>query len=301
MKLAIAKSQYPLTAADLELLLALVRGGTLAEAAARLAADASTVFRGVQRIEKSLGQRLFERTRQGYLASDATLEIARHAERIEAELEAARAAAQGSNSEVTGRVRLTTTDSVMRGLVLPCLPALVAQHPQLQLELRSGNELASLTRRDADLALRATPKPPDHLVGKHFGAIRFVACATRAMPAARRRKPLAEQDWIAPDEAMPDHPSVRWRRKHCPKLAPRHLVDGIVAVADAVKAGLGVGIVPLFMLDSEPQLVALSEPLDGCESQLWLLAHPESRHLRRIAAVYQHFAQAIRLPDKLKR
>jgi DNA-binding transcriptional LysR family regulator len=301
VKTSIASSQYTLTASDLELLLALVRGGTLAEAAARLGADASTIFRGVQRIEKSLGQRLFERTRQGYLASDATLEIARHAERIEAELEAARAAAQGTDAQVTGRVRLTTTDSVMRGLVLPCLPALAAKHPQLQLELRSGNELASLTRRDADLALRATPKPPDHLVGRHFGAIRFVACAARAMPAARRRKPLAEHDWIAPDEAMPEHPSVRWRRKHLPKLAPRHLVDGIVAVADAVVAGLGVGIVPLFMLEIEPRLVALSDPLEGCESQLWLLAHPESRHLRRIAAVYQHLAQAIQLPDKLRR
>jgi len=296
LKTSIARTQYVLTASDLELVLALVRGGTLAEAAARLGADASTIFRGVQRIEKSLGQRLFERTRRGYLASDATLEIARHGERIEAELEAARAAAQGSNAEVTGRVRLTTTDSVMRGLVLPCLPALAALHPQLQLELRAGNELVSLTRRDADLALRATPKAPEHLVGRHLGQIRFVACAARAMPAARRRKPLDQQDWIAPDEAMPEHPSVRWRRKHLPKVAPRHLVDGIVAVVDAVKAGLGVGIVPLFMMEGEPQLVALSEPLEGCDSQLWLLAHPESRHLRRIAAVYHHFAQSIRLP-----
>lgn len=296
MKSVIARSQYALSAADLQLLLALVRGGTLADAAARLAADASTVFRGVQRIEKSLGRRLFERTRQGYLPSDAMVEIARHAERIEAELEAARAAAQGANAEVTGRVRVTTTDSVLRGLVLPCLPALAARHPLLQLELRSGNELASLTRRDADLALRATPKPPGHLVGRHVGPIRFVPCAARTMPAARRRKALDEQDWIAPDEAMPEHPTVRWRRKHFPKLAPRHLVDGIVAVADAVKAGLGVGIVPLFMLPHEPQLVALADPLTGCESELWLLAHPESRHLRRIAAVYQHFADHIRLP-----
>ncbi|MDB5871142.1 MAG: LysR family transcriptional regulator [Ramlibacter sp.] len=296
MKSSIAKSQYAMTASDLELLLAVVRGGTLAEAAARLAADASTVFRGVQRIEKSLGQRLFERTRQGYLASDAMLEIARHAERIEAELEAARSAAHGGNSEVTGRVRLTTTDSVLRGLVLPCLPALAAQHPLLQLELRSANELASLTRRDADLALRATPKAPDHLIGRHLGQIRFVVCAGRSLPVARRRRPLDEQDWIAPDEAMPEHPSVRWRRKHSPKLAPRHLVDGIVAVVDAIKAGLGVGIVPLFMLKCEPQLVALSPPLQGCESELWLLAHPESRHLRRIAAVYRHFAENVHLP-----
>jgi DNA-binding transcriptional LysR family regulator len=296
MKFGIARSQYALSASDLQLLLALVRGGTLAEAAARLAADASTVFRGVQRIEKSLGQRLFERTRQGYLPSDAMVEIARHAERIEAELEAAQAAAHGANAEVAGRVRLTTTDSVLRGLVLPCLPPLAARHPLLQLELRAGNELASLTRRDADLALRATPKPPDHLVGRHLGPIRFVPCAARGMPTARRRRPLDQQDWIAPDDAMPEHPTVRWRRKHLPKVAPRHLVDGIVAVVDAVKAGLGVGIVPLFMLPHEPQLVALGDPLAGCESELWLLAHPESRHLRRIAAVYQHFADHIRLP-----
>ena len=296
MKSTIAKTQYALTAADLEVLLALVRGGTLAQAAARLSADASTVFRSVQRIEKSLGQRLFERTRQGYLPSEAMSEIARHAERIEAELDAARAAAMAPNSEVTGRVRLTTTDSVLRGLVLPCLPALAAQHPQLQLELRSANELMSLTRRDADLALRATPKAPEHLIGRHLGPIRFVACGAKSLSPAQRRKALDQHDWIAPDEAMPEHPSVRWRRKQLPKLAPRHLVDGIVSVVDAIKAGLGVGVVPLFMLDSEPQLVALSKPLEGCESQLWLLAHPESRHLRRIAAVYQHFAQSIRLP-----
>ena len=291
----LARTQYALSASDLEVVLALVRGGTLAQAAVRLGADASTVFRGVQRIEKALGQRLFERTRQGYLASDRGLAIARHAERIEAELEAARADALGPEAGVAGRVRLTTTDSVLRGLVLPCLPALVAEHPLLQLELTSTNELMSLTRRDADLALRATPSAPQHLVGRHLGTIRFVACASRAMSAARRRAGLAQHDWIAPDDAMPEHPSVRWRRKHLPKVSPRHSVDGIMAVVDAIKAGLGVGIVPSFMLKCETQLVALSQPLDACESQLWLLAHPESRHLRRIATVYQHLVRHIKL------
>lgn len=296
MKTAIAPTQYALGAADLEVLLALVRGGTLAGAAARTRSDASTVFRAVQRIEKNLGQRLFERSRRGYLPSDAMQEIARHAERIESELEAARAVATGADSGLSGRVRLTTTDSVLRGLVLPALPSLAMRHPLLQFELTSTNELMSLTRRDADLALRATPKPPDHLVGRHLGTIRFVACAARAMPAAQRRAEPAAHAWVAPDDAMPDHPTVRWRRKMHPKLAPAHLVDGIVAVVDAVKAGLGVGIVPLFMLQHEPGLVPLTAPLPGCESQLWLLAHPESRHLRRIAAVYQHLAENVRLP-----
>lgn len=296
MKLMIAKTQYALTAADLEVLLALVRGGTLAEAAARQSADASTVFRSVQRIEKHLGQRLFARSRQGYLPSETMLDIARHAERIEAELEAARATAFRPSEEVSGRVRVSTTDSVLRGLLLPCLPALATQHPLLQLELRSSNELVSLTKRDADIALRATHRAPGHLIGRRLGTIRFVACASSTLPAAQRRKALDQFDWIAPDEAMPEHPSVRWRRKALPRVRPRHLVDGILGVVDAIKAGMGVGVVPLFMLEAEPQLRPLGESLAGCESDLWLLAHPESRHLRRIAAVYQHFAEQIRLP-----
>jgi len=294
----IAKTQYALTAGDLEVLLALVRGGTLAEAGARLAADASTVFRSVQRIEKQLGQRLFERSRRGYLPSEAMQEIAAHAERIEAELEAARATLARPGEEVSGRVRLTTVDAVLRGLVLPCLPALAVRHPLLQLELRATNELMSLTRRDADIALRATApgRAPGHLVGRRLGALPFVMCASRAFPARQRRRPLEQLDWIAPDEAMPEHPTVAWRRRTFPKVVPRYFVDSITGVVDAVKAGMGVGAVPRFMLAGEPQLVPLGSDLGDCASELWLLAHPESRHLRRIAAVYQHFAEHIRLP-----
>ena len=298
MKASIASTQYQLTASDMETLLALVRGKTLAEAALRLGADASTVFRAVQRIERQLGQRLFERTRGGYLAGDAVQDIARHAERIEAELEAARAVASGPGDAVSGRVRLTTTDSVLRALVLPLLPALAQQHPRLQIELRSGNELASLTRRDADIALRATQKAPDHLVGRQLGTVRFVVAAQASAGKRKRAQAASPTDfaalpWIAPDEALPEHPSVRWRKRHLPKLQPRFLVDGITDVADAIAAGLGIGIVPRFMLAQTPGIVALTEELEGCESALWLLAHPESRHLRRIAVVYQALAEGV--------
>ncbi|MFC5519387.1 LysR family transcriptional regulator [Polaromonas jejuensis] len=311
MKKFIAKTQCALTAYDLQVLLALVRGMTLAEAARRLGADASTVFRSVQRIEKSLGQRLFERSRRGYLPTEPMLELARHAERIEAELEAARATAQRPHEGVSGLVRLTTTDAVLRGLVLPSLKPLLAQHPLLKLDMRCGNELASLSRRDADLALRATRKPPDHLVGRKLGTVRFVVCGSKGLKGAKtqaltsqRKKSVQDLnqfglletlDWIAPDESLPEHPSVLWRRKQLPKVTPRHYADGIVAVMDAIKAGLGVGIVPVFMLAGEPALLPLTETLPDCESDLWLLAHAESRHLRRIATVYEHFAENIRL------
>ncbi|WP_341905720.1 LysR family transcriptional regulator [Polaromonas sp. YR568] len=314
MKPSIAKTQYELTAQDLHVLLALTRGTTLSEAARRVGADASTVFRSVQRIEKNLGQRLFERSRRGYLPTEGMIVLAGHAERIEAELEAARSKARGPEADsagVAGLVRLTTTDAVLRGLVLPCLPPLLSAHPMLQLDFRAGNELASLSRRDADLAVRATRKPPDHLVGRQLGTVRFVLCGTaehaeHAEPSRGRKAKRAdlagsvkaqwgEWDWIGPDESLPEHPSVLWRRRHLPRVVPRHQADGIVALTDMIKAGLGVGIVPAFMLAVEPALVPLSPVLQDCESDLWLLAHPESRHLRRIAVVYDHLAATLRL------
>lgn len=292
MKPDIATLQSRPTAPDLAVVLALVRGGTLADAARRNGSDPSTVFRALQRLEKATGQRLFERTRHGYLPTEAATELARHAERIEVELEAAHRALDGGAPQVVGRVRLTTTDSVLRGLVLPVLAPLTDEHPGLQLELLVGNQIMSLSRRDADLALRAAPRPADHLIGRELGRIRFAVMGLRG----QRRRPLDSLQWIAPDEAMPEHPTVRWRRKQLPKVVPRHLVEGIVGVADAVLAGLGVGALPLFMLEAEPRLKPVSEVLEGCESTLWLLAHPESRHLPRISAVYQHLTEAIRLP-----
>jgi DNA-binding transcriptional LysR family regulator len=72
-------------------------------------------------------------------------------------------------------------------------------------------------------------------------------------------------------------------------------MSGVQLVFDAVRQGLGVGIVPLFLAEHCDDVVALTPPLDECESQLWLLTHPESRHLRRIQAVGAHLAQTIAL------
>jgi len=143
----IARAQYKIGAADLDTILGLLRAGSLAAAAERLGQDASTVFRNLQRIEKGLGQQLFERSRAGYRATDLALELGLHAERVEAELEAARSATQFDPGKVSGTVKITTTDTVLHGLVGPALKSLHALHPLLDFELVTANELASLTRR----------------------------------------------------------------------------------------------------------------------------------------------------------
>jgi DNA-binding transcriptional LysR family regulator len=296
MKKSIARTQYSLQAPDLGVVLALARAGTLAGAGERLGVDASTVFRALRRIERGLGQALFERSRSGYRASEVATSLAAQAEHLEATLERARTLVQQRPERVAGTVRITTTDTILHGLLAPALRSLREQHPLLTFDLHAGNELASLTRRDADIAVRATRRPPPHLVGRHVGPIR-VALYGPKKGAGRRDAGVAvgEAAWIAPDDALPEHPSVLWRRRHFPKVVPAFRVSSILSVAELVGLGLGIGILPVFLAARRTDLMPLTDILDECQTELWLLAHPESRHLRRVSTVYGHLAQTLAL------
>jgi DNA-binding transcriptional LysR family regulator len=295
-KSMIASTQYQLSPADLQALLAMARTGTLAAAGERLGVDASTVFRTLQRVERGLGQPLFVRGRGGWQANELGQALAVHAESLEAALEAARADAQLQPQSLSGSVRITSTDTVMHALVAPALKPLRAAHPLLGFELASGNELASLTRRDADIAVRATRRPPAHRVGRPLGPIRVALYAPRK-GGPRRFEDLDEHtSWIGVDDALPEHPSVLWRRRHVPKAQPAWRVNSLLTVLELVALGLGVGVLPMFLAQRHAGLRALSGPLEDAQTDLWLLTHPQSRHLRRVAAVYAHLADTLVLP-----
>lgn len=288
--------QYQLSPADLNLVLALHRAGTLAAAGERLGVNASTVFRMLQRLERGLGQVLFERSRRGYRAGELARTLAAQAEQVEAALEAARAAAQAEPGAAEGTVRITTTDTLLHGLLAPALAGLHRAQPRLQFELHTGNELASLTRRDADIALRATARPPGHLVGRRVGPIRVAVYAARSGPLkAWDEAAAARVPWVAPDDGLPEHPSVRWRQRHFPTLVPTFRTGSVQSVAELVAQGLGIGVLPLFLAEPRCELRRLTEPLGEAETDLWLLTHPETRHLRRVHAVWAHLAEALSL------
>lgn len=291
-----AQMQYKIEASDLGVVLALVRAGTLAGAGERLAVDASTVFRTVQRIEKGLGIRLFERSRLGYLPSELAQELAAHGEQMEAQLEAARSAAQTSPGHVSGTVRITSTDTIMHGLIAPALKSLLASHPLLSFDLHTGNELANLTRRDADIAVRATRRPPLHLVGKQVGPIRVALYgAKKGGPKKFDSEVAARTPWVAPDDALPEHPSVVWRKKHFPKVTPTYRVGSILTVAELVGQGAAIGLIPVFLARDRSDLRQLTDVLDECQTELWLLTHADSRHLRRVSAVYSSLLENLEL------
>lgn len=294
MKSPYAQMQSMLSLSDLELLLALVRGRSLQGAAERLRVDTSTVFRSIKRIEKDLGELLFERGRQGYLPTELGRELAGYAERIETQLQEAREAAAKGGSEPAGALRITTTDTILNGLLLPALGRFTAAHPQIELELISTNTLANLSQRDADVAIRATRKPPEHLVGSRLGVLKSAVFASAAyVNRMGGEVDLEQADWIALDESLADHPSVRWRRQHYPKVQPRYRCNSVLSIAGSIVWGLGVGVAPMFLLKDHPQVRIVEGPVAELETDLWMLAHPDVRHLKRVKLLFDFLRESI--------
>lgn len=288
-----------LAPADLALVLALVRGGTLGEAARLQQQDSSTIFRALQRLERRLGLRLFERGRRGLQPGELALALARAAEAIEGELDRADELLATGDRRLHGTLRVTTTDTLLVGLLLPLVAEFRAAFPQLTLELLASNQLASLSRRDADIAIRATPRPPEHLVGARLGVIKSALWAHRQLlPAPPDQPDPATLPWVSPDadESLADHLSVRWRRRVWPQLQPALRCNSILAVAQAVRCGAAIGVAPRFLLQGQPDIVALTGEEPALDTELWLLTHPDVRHLRRVKVFFDFVRQRLVLP-----
>lgn len=146
---------------DFRLIDAVAATRNLPAAAARLGMDHSTVFRRLKAIEAALGQPLFERHRSGYVLTPAGEEMAALAARVDADITAVTRRLAGQSNAPSGEVRIATSDILLTKLLMPMLVAFRAAHPGIRLDVVTGNAALNLSRRDADVAVRATDDPPD--------------------------------------------------------------------------------------------------------------------------------------------
>lgn len=278
---------------DLRFLLALARGRTLAEAARRLGVNESTVARRVAQAEQSLGARLFERSAGVFQASEVGQTVLAGAERVELEVQAVERAVSGADRAAAGSVRVTSVPLLVNRLLVPALPSLLGRHPRLRVELIAEPRDLSLTRREADIALRlARPRKEQRALARRIGRLDY---AVYARAGGEVEGDVEALPWITYEDRMADLPQWRW-------LAERSAAEGTlaaVAVNDAeallqaVRAGLGKSLLPLAIAEREPGLRRLGAAQPALSRELWLMVHPELRDLARIRVVMDWLASAV--------
>jgi DNA-binding transcriptional LysR family regulator len=192
----------------------------------------------------------------------------------------------GRDHRLTGHIKLTTVD-VLAWLYMPVLSRFRARHSQIDLAVEVGSELRSLSRREAEVALRVTNNPDDHLFGRQLGKLDFY--------------PYVRADIVAEPDAMPwieygnrdcSQPAARWLRRAHPTVRPEASVPSPLMMYRAVETGLGAGLVPSALADQSPSLVRLSDE-PAFSIAIWLLTPMELRQTARIRALFEAFTEAV--------
>ena len=276
---------------DLKLVFAIGSAGTLSGGARRIGIDHSTAFRRLGALEAKLGVRLFDRARDGYAATAAGEAIIREAARFDEVVLALERQLAGEDLRPSGTVRVTTTDTLL-GTLAPEIARFRKTHPEIAVELVVANAFLSLTKRDADVALRPANEPPENLTGRRLAGIATALYAARDFRAAGRTA-LASENWIGFDESLAHLGSARWMTA---EVAPERIVarvDSLVAACALAREGLGIAALPRYLADPDAALKRISPPIDAMASSLWLLTHPDLRRVARIRAFLDFVAEAL--------
>lgn len=265
--------------------LAIARHGSLAKAAQHLGVDQSTLYRRLDSIEKTLNIRVFERQRSGYHLTPEGETLAEAAERIEAEALAAERHVLGTDNKLTGSIRVSTSDTLGLFLLPPFLGRFSEAYPDVKIHLAVTNQLADLGRRDADVGVRITSNPPEHLVGRRAAALTFsVYAGLNYVERHGLKGKLDEYDWLGFDDAAGRSPVSQWIKQNLPNVRYRFFSDSVAALHHAVRAGMGVAILPCFMAKKDSGLVRLGAIENAGDFGIWLLTHPDLRRSARIRA-----------------
>lgn len=297
-KMGLLQEQSPFQVDDLRLLAALAEAGSLAGAARIIRVNHASAWRRLGALERRLGVRLFERRRDGYAPTPAGEEAVAAAAGTLAGLAELERRLAGRDVRPSGSVRITTTDTLVE-LVVPALAALRRSNPGITVELVTANAFFSLTRRDADIALRPAAAAPEGLVARRIGEVATAVYASRNL-APEVGGTLA-MDWLVPDDSLGHLGSARWIAAH---VATERIVlraSSLTALCAAACAGIGVAPLPCFIGDREPGLERVLSPIRDMASALWLLTHPDLRRTARVRAVLdllaEHLAPHRRLLD----
>jgi DNA-binding transcriptional LysR family regulator len=279
---------------DLHTVLAVSRAGSLSGAARALDIEHSTVFRRLEDIERRLGLSLFERQRNGYLINSHGEAIAEAAQVMEEAALSAERRVSGADASLKGVVRLATSEMLGAYLMPQILKDFLTENPDIEVEMDLSNRAVDLTRREADIALRATMSPPEHLIGRKVAEINTaVYAACDLVPNGISEDSLEQLPWIGFDESLANVPQAKWMRERLPNVVPRLRMDSFLAVLRSAAAGVGAANLPCFAASQEPKLIRVSTPIDGPRMELWLLTHPDVRGNARVRALLDYLAEQV--------
>jgi DNA-binding transcriptional LysR family regulator len=273
---------------DLRYVLAIARGGTLSAAARQLGVNQTTVARRLAAAEASLGTRLFVRTDGAHRPTVAGEAAIAHGEQVERAFDAFERNVTGSDAVPSGTVRVTSVPVVVNRLLVPALPEFYRRHSTVRLELMAEPRDVSLTKREADIALRLARPQGGVALARRIGQLDYAVFG----PTTGAEEALP---WISYVDDLAHLPQARWMEEAAPEGEPLPLrVGDVEAIVQAVQSGIGKSLLPSFLEGQVAGIRRLGTAQPVLSREMWLLVHPDMRPLARIDAVIAWLEEVVR-------
>ncbi|UZE09124.1 LysR family transcriptional regulator [Pseudomonas sp. B21-053] len=266
---------------DLRYFIVFAHERSLSGAARALKVDHATVARRISALESSLNLKLVDRRPRAYVITEDGERIAQLGRRMENESFAVQRTALAGQDNYVGEVTVSAPPALASALIAPHLNELRANYPQLSLQLIGSLGSASLSRREADIAVRLSrPKEPD-LVARKVATIPFYLYASADYLAATAAQDLA---FIAYDETMEQSPQQAWLKQQANDRPILLRSNDLNIQATAAQAGAGVAALPGF-LGERYGLQAVPSVGADLTRDVWLVVHNDIRHTPAVLAV----------------
>ena len=259
---------------DLRFFLALSREGSVSGAGRALGVKHTTVARRIRALEGRLGTRLFDRLPDGYAMTQVAENIFKHALAMEVLSQAVDREAFGRDAELAGPLKLTVVNEVADHVILPKLLIFRKAYPLIDLQLLTTTGLVDLAAREADIAVRLTPKPPDYLVGREVVRLQHGVYGT-----TRTLRELSNPDVILFESETEQPP---WVTENFPKAQTALRLDDVTSMVAATRNHIGLSRMPCFIGDSTAGLRRLDVPLKPSDWGVWILSHVDLRATARV-------------------
>jgi len=280
---------------DLRHFLAVARTGSTLAASRALGVNQTTTARRIAMLEEAIGVKLFDRRQAGFSLTESGTELLAVAERVEVEANGFAAQVGAIGRRVSGVIRVTSAEGLANVVMVPALGAFRRLHPDVRIDLVVDERRLDLARGAADVALRTGSPPTENgLVGRRLLAMGWAAYCSRDY-AERHGYPidvesLSRHAVIGAEGAIAALPGWRWLQQAAPEAEVVARSSSITNLISAVKAGLGVSVLPCVLADAEPALVRCIGPIEGAQSDLWLLTREELRSVPRVRAFLDFLA-----------
>jgi DNA-binding transcriptional LysR family regulator len=262
---------------DLRFFLAFSREGSVSGAGRALGVKHTTVARRIQALEKQMGTRLFDRSRSGYSMTQAAENLFDDVLKLEEKIQQVDHKTSDQDAALAGLLKLTVAHDLANRLIVPEIGKFLEAYPKIELQLLMTTGLIDLAAREADIAIRLTPSPPEYLVGRELMKLRHGIYGTEEV-----LNNLAEPVNVILFRGEINHPT--WVTDHFKNSNAVLRVDDVSSMAVATKNGLGIAKMPCFIGDTEPALRRLDVKIQLSSWGVWILNHVDLRATARVRA-----------------